>query len=95
VSRPGEKRVKRQIALRSPDVPLPNVRRMSNDSKKCTNPRIRKEWRRLTDPEKKNYIDAIHCMKKSPPKFSDKFLGIRNRYEDYVNEADNHGMAGI
>jgi hypothetical protein len=76
--------VKRQAALRAPEVSLPKISRMPNSPGKCTNPRMRKEWRRLTDDEKKNYLDAVHCMKTSPPKFKSYFPAIRSRYDDFV-----------
>jgi hypothetical protein len=39
----------------------------------------------LTNDEKTNYIDALHCLKRSPPKFKDRFPAVRNRYDDFVS----------
>lgn len=50
----------------------------------CGKPRIRKEWRRMTDPEKQSWIDAVHCMHQKPPKHQQFYSGVRTRYDDFV-----------
>lgn len=50
----------------------------------CKNPRVRKEWRKLKNSEKKAYIDAVKCLQ-SLPSISDPSLipGARTRYDDF------------
>jgi len=40
--------------------------------------------RRLKDTDKKAWIDAVHCMHKSPTKHNKEFPATRNRYDDFV-----------
>jgi len=54
------------------------------NSTKCTNPKIRKEWRRLTKDEQLEWIRAVTCMHNKPPKFKGYFNAIQHRYDDFV-----------
>ncbi|KAF2664657.1 Di-copper centre-containing protein [Microthyrium microscopicum] len=53
------------------------------DNKACKNPRIRKEWRKLTDQERTNYLDAVECLYKAPAKGADLFPAAQTRHDDY------------
>ncbi|KAI4669253.1 uncharacterized protein J4E92_001013 [Alternaria infectoria] len=55
--------------------------------KKCnpTNIIVRKEWVTFTESEKKDYINAVQCISKLPPKTpASECPGCRNRYDDFV-----------
>ena len=36
----------------------------------CTNPVIRQEWRDLSDAEKRDYIEAVQCLRDSPSRLA-------------------------
>ena len=38
----------------------------SKNSKSCTEPRIRREWRSLSKAEKSNYLSAVKCLAETP-----------------------------
>ncbi|GME58660.1 Tyrosinase central domain protein [Neofusicoccum parvum] len=61
-------------------------------SASCTNPPVRKEWRKLSDDEKKSYISAVQCLQAKGAKTTSFFPGARTRYDDFVaphiNETD-------
>ncbi|KAF2737663.1 Di-copper centre-containing protein [Polyplosphaeria fusca] len=57
------------------------------DPKKCTlsNVAVRKEWSMLSAQEKKDYISAVQCISKKPPKTPSSLApGAKNRYDDFV-----------
>jgi hypothetical protein len=45
----------------------------------CTNPRIRKSWRELSDVEKNTFFNAVQQLKKAPSQ-----MGLAGRYDDFV-----------
>ncbi|CAI4213272.1 unnamed protein product [Parascedosporium putredinis] len=44
----------------------------------------RKEWTDLTIDERADYIQAVQCLMKLPPKSQDQVPGSLNRYDDFV-----------
>jgi tyrosinase len=47
----------------------------------------------MTDPQRKEYIDAVLCLQKKPPKApKDKFPGALNRYDDFVATHESQAM---
>ena len=55
------------------------IRSSASFSSKCTNPPTRREWRSLSGLEKKNYIDAVQCLRRTPSK-----LGLNQTlYDDF------------
>ena len=50
----------------------------------CTKPRIRKEWRELTDLEKDAYTEALMCLKKQPSVLSRPGFSSPSVYDDFV-----------
>ncbi|KAF2656373.1 Di-copper centre-containing protein [Lophiostoma macrostomum CBS 122681] len=45
----------------------------------------RQEWHDLTEPQKKEYISAVLCLQKKPPKANTtQYPGVLNRYDDFV-----------
>jgi tyrosinase len=50
----------------------------------CANPRVRREWRKFSTPEKQSYISAIQCLKSLPPRGKDVFSVSENRYDDFL-----------
>ncbi|KAJ4368331.1 hypothetical protein N0V83_006687 [Neocucurbitaria cava] len=55
--------------------------------KKCNplNISVRREWSTFSTSEKNNYISAVKCMSKLPPKTPKSDCpGCRNRYDDFV-----------
>ncbi|KAK0658285.1 Tyrosinase-like protein orsC [Lasiodiplodia hormozganensis] len=53
-------------------------------SAKCSDPPVRKEWRKLSDDEKKSYIDAVKCLQTKSARTTSYFSGARTRYDDFV-----------
>ncbi|KAH7121254.1 hypothetical protein B0J11DRAFT_590230 [Dendryphion nanum] len=51
---------------------------------KCSQPRIRKEWRTMSFSEQNAYIDAVQCLKTAPSKGTKIFSTLQNRYDDFV-----------
>lgn len=45
----------------------------------CINPRIRKEWRELSDAEKSNFFKSINALKNAS-----SIMNATNRYEDFT-----------
>lgn len=45
----------------------------------CERPRIRREWRTLTSPEKLSYIQSVKCLQQLPSDFE---IG-GSRYDDF------------
>ena len=58
-------------------------------SSRCTNSSTRREWRSLSRPEKKDYIDAVQCLRTTPSKLGlnqslyDDFPYVHNRVGAY------------
>jgi tyrosinase len=55
--------------------------------KKCNplNIVVRREWASFSTPQKENYIEAIRCLTKLPPKTPKSLCpGCKNRYDDFV-----------
>ena len=58
-------------------------------SSQCTDPSIRREWRSLSRSEKKDYIDAVQCLRTTPSKLGlnqslyDDFPYVHNRVGAY------------
>ncbi|KAF1846574.1 Di-copper centre-containing protein [Cucurbitaria berberidis CBS 394.84] len=55
--------------------------------KKCNplNISVRREWATFSTSEKKNYITAVKCLSKLPPKSPKSYCpGCQNRYDDFV-----------
>lgn len=53
----------------------------------CTsaNTRVRKEWGSLTKWERSEYINAVHCMQRLPPKLDPAVVpGAKHRQDDFV-----------
>ncbi|KAF1990406.1 Di-copper centre-containing protein [Aulographum hederae CBS 113979] len=68
------------------------------DTPVCIEPRMRKEWRTLSDPEKSSYISAIQCLWDLPSKGTDRIPQLRSRHDDFVYshlEATRFGSGGI
>ncbi|TXB99907.1 hypothetical protein FocTR4_00013577 [Fusarium oxysporum f. sp. cubense] len=53
-------------------------------SSRCSQPRMRKEWRTLSSHEQKSYLDAIQCLKVAPSKRKGAFNTLQSRYDDFV-----------
>lgn len=68
-----------------PAGPVAKMQRLEFGGTPCSEPRVRKEWRRLTTDEKKAYIDAVQCLYRQPTKFGTQYPGARNRYDDFVS----------
>ncbi|KAK2754555.1 hypothetical protein FQN54_006956 [Arachnomyces sp. PD_36] len=50
---------------------------------------IRREWRTLSKPERRDYIDAVLCLQEKPSRFSmrpdaENFPGVKSRFDDFV-----------
>jgi len=45
--------------------------------------RSRKEWRTLSDDEKRDYLNAVKCLQSRPPK-GQQFFDVRSRFDDFV-----------
>ncbi|KAF2205686.1 Di-copper centre-containing protein [Delitschia confertaspora ATCC 74209] len=66
-----------------------------NASGGCTldNAARRLEWSDLTISQRKEYIDAVLCLQKLPPKSPrDKFPGALSRYDDFVATHESQAM---
>ncbi|KAF2400179.1 Di-copper centre-containing protein [Trichodelitschia bisporula] len=50
----------------------------------CTTPRLRREWRSLSIPQRQKYLSAMQCMLSAPSKARVHFPPLTNRYEDFV-----------
>lgn len=50
----------------------------------CTSPRVRYEWRDLTDAHKKEFVSSVKCLM-NKPSAGGQFNGSRNRFEDLVS----------
>jgi len=61
----------------------------------CMNPKIRKEWRSLSVPERKDYIRAVSCLMDSPAKSKKYFSVVQNRYDDFVALHANSTGGGL
>ncbi|KAL8285577.1 hypothetical protein RB597_002584 [Gaeumannomyces tritici] len=46
-------------------------------------PSIRREWRSLSQPERKAYLDAVVCLQNAPPKLQHLFPGSKSRFDDF------------
>ncbi|KAH7014061.1 hypothetical protein B0J12DRAFT_635931 [Macrophomina phaseolina] len=62
---------------------------------KCSEPRIRKEWRTLSNSEQDAYINAIQCLKDAPSKGTKFYEDLRNRYDDFVASHINATRASL
>lgn len=49
----------------------------------CKDAIVRKEWRTLTNKQKKNYIEAVHCLHKKPAKAKSLAAGAVSRFDDF------------
>lgn len=57
----------------------------TNNNCTLANARVRREWADLTVAEREEYVAAIMCLTKLPPKApKDKFPGALTRYDDFV-----------
>jgi tyrosinase len=46
---------------------------------------VRQEWNTLSNAQKSNYISAVLCLQKKPPRFPKSFApGVRSRFDDFV-----------
>lgn len=55
----------------------------------CTEPVIRREWRGLSDAERKDYIGAVQCLRSSPSR-----LGLnQSLYDDFPYVHSRNGEA--
>ncbi|KAK4644981.1 hypothetical protein QC761_300971 [Podospora bellae-mahoneyi] len=52
-------------------------------SNKCTNPRIRKAWHKLTDTEKQTYLDAELCLMNHPATLG--LRGAKTKYDELTS----------
>lgn len=50
----------------------------------CTNPSVRVEWRRMTDQQRDNFVNAVKCLL-AVPSGGAEYTGSRSRYEDLVS----------
>ncbi|KAK3325052.1 tyrosinase-like protein [Apodospora peruviana] len=53
----------------------------------CTakNVKVRREWRTLTKPQRKNYIDAVKCLRSKPSLFGDAAPGgVASIFDDFI-----------
>ena len=48
----------------------------------CKNPYVRKEWRRLKNKERENYIAAVKCMQSQPG--TAPVAAVQSRYDDFI-----------
>ncbi|KAH0609722.1 uncharacterized protein H6S33_012268 [Morchella sextelata] len=63
---------------------LPSPSPDPQDTKTCTNPPLRKEWRTLSDQEKSDYITAVKCLQELPAVSTNAVPGAVSRYDDFV-----------
>lgn len=55
----------------------------------CTDPVIRREWRDLSNAERKDYIEAVQCLRSSPSR-----LGLnQSLYDDFPYVHSRNGEA--
>jgi tyrosinase len=50
---------------------------------KCTDPVVRKEWRKLTSQEKGEYLSAVKCLHSIPAKTCESTPGAVSRFDDF------------
>ncbi|RPB03291.1 Di-copper centre-containing protein [Choiromyces venosus 120613-1] len=55
----------------------------------CKHPRIRKEWRQMSQRERADYHAALNCLHSIPGLYQDKVPGLSS-YEDYVYLHKSH-----
>ncbi|KAK5153809.1 hypothetical protein LTS14_007028 [Recurvomyces mirabilis] len=62
--------------------------RQTNGSCTPENARVRTEFRKMSNAQRKSYTDAITCLHNNPPRYveaaSDTYPGVLNRYDEYV-----------
>ena len=58
---------------------LPSVQNPSHKASPCTKPRLRREWRTLSTPEKDAYISAVQCLRTRPA-----ILAQGSLYDDFA-----------
>lgn len=51
----------------------------------CKSPKVRYEWRDLTDAHKKEFVNAVKCLLNKPSAGGSNHPGSKNRYEDLVS----------
>ncbi|KAK1764369.1 putative tyrosinase protein [Phialemonium atrogriseum] len=51
----------------------------------CKSPKVRYEWRDLTDAHKKEFVNAVKCLLNKPSAGGSNYPGSKNRYEDLVS----------
>ncbi|KAJ4397356.1 hypothetical protein N0V93_001581 [Gnomoniopsis smithogilvyi] len=56
---------------------------IQNHAAICQSPRIRKEWRNLSQTAQLDYITAIKCMISKPAQTSDIHQGAKSRFDDF------------
>ncbi|RII05298.1 hypothetical protein CUC08_Gglean010391 [Alternaria sp. MG1] len=68
----------------------------ATDSAVCKNPIKRLEWRQLSDPQKRSYINAVLCL--TTKKAKSGISGIINRFDDHhavhVSQSDSIHFVG-
>ncbi|OBR03259.1 Tyrosinase central domain protein [Colletotrichum higginsianum IMI 349063] len=53
----------------------------------CEDPVVRKEWRSLSEVERRSYLDAVKCMMEKPAWTSTSDLpGVANHFEDFLGD---------
>ncbi|KAF2397255.1 Di-copper centre-containing protein [Trichodelitschia bisporula] len=50
----------------------------------CANPRVRKSWHNLTNPERTEYLRAVKCLFALPAQGTAYFPAAKNRHDDFA-----------
>ncbi|RPA80044.1 Di-copper centre-containing protein [Ascobolus immersus RN42] len=58
--------------------------RQKPQKKKCKNPAIRREWRKLTIPERQSFIQALLCLHKTPAARYSHMPGTYSEFEAFT-----------
>ena len=68
-----------------------------NSYQQCTQPRIRKEWRELTEQDRQDYLKANLCLKSMQSKLHPS-IKSPSRWDDFVYvhwAANDHAHKGV